>query len=157
MTGRIAQTTLNRCKAQRIGREEPLSKPIDHTIQDLRLSNRLFDEMARKFPASSYPAKTSAIPTWNVKRGFFPGASGHWQQAAHCSLKIMCIGQDFGHRQDYLDALAGGESEKGPTWRNLLGLLRRAGVDVESCFFTNALVGTRETESNTGPSLPHRP
>jgi hypothetical protein len=64
----------------------------------------------------------------------------------------MCIGQDFGHRQDYLDALAGGESEKAPTWRNLLGLLRRAGVDVESCFFTNALVGTRETESNTGPS-----
>lgn len=63
----------------------------------------------------------------------------------------MVLGHDFYSEAGYRRFLAcRGESTKGPTWRNLLGLLDRVGVAPERCFFTNAYMGLRAGSQNTG-------
>lgn len=87
--------------------------------------------------------------------GFFPYGTGTFG----CDFPrrgIMILGQDFGNK-DYVDKLEGkGESmTKSVTWRNLLVLLNKGGVEFTDCFFTNAIMGMREEgEKMTGNAPP---
>jgi hypothetical protein len=63
----------------------------------------------------------------------------------------MVLGHDFHSESGYRRSLElGAEPLTQPTWRNLLALLRGAGVSLEECFFTNFFVGLREGEGATG-------
>lgn len=80
---------------------------------------------------------------------FFPGGDGLWKETGQPPWPkrgIMVLGNDFGR-----SITAKGELT-GPTWRNLVGdgdptgVLREAGVDLETCFFTNAYMGIRDAD-----------
>ena len=81
---------------------------------------------------------------------FFPGGSGLWGTDAAKSLPrmpvggIMVLGQDFDSERGFCTSLARqSENLKGPTWRQLLSVLRHAGIDAGDCFFTNFFMGLR--------------
>ena len=87
---------------------------------------------------------------------FFPGGMGLWHPAGGDPSPMpvggmMVLGHDFYSEAGYRRFLANrGESTRGPTWRNLLALLDRAGIGPERCFFTNAYMGLRAGSQNTG-------
>lgn len=93
----------------------------------------------------SYPA--GVVHPW-ARIGwtaFFPGGSGLWGTVAHQPLPPMPVGgiMVLGHNFDCVDGFVyslvhEGENLKGPTWRTLRSVLQRAGVALETCFFTNA-------------------
>lgn len=71
----------------------------------------------------------------------------------------MILGHDFhslaAFRRSYeagaeVSQDAGGSYRMGPTWRNLLALLDDAKIDPAECFFTNAYMGLRESDSSMG-------
>jgi uracil-DNA glycosylase len=64
---------------------------------------------------------------------------------------VMILGQDFHSESGYRRSLAAGsESLSSPTWRNLLPVLKGAGIAPEQCFFTNAYMGLRAGNRATG-------
>ena len=88
---------------------------------------------------------------------FFPGGSGLWLPDENLELppmpigKVMVLGHDFHSLRGYQQSLARGvEDLQGPTWRNLLNLLKRANISPTDCFFTNAYMGLRESDSAIG-------
>lgn len=88
---------------------------------------------------------------------FFPGGSGLWLPDENLELppmpigKVMVLGHDFHSLRAYQQSLARGvEDLQGPTWRNLLSLLKRANISPTDCFFTNAYMGLRESNSAIG-------
>lgn len=89
-----------------------------------------------------------------IGKGFFPVSTGFWdvpQNAPHWPL--LFLGQDFGTMPGHSDE---GETNSVPTWRNLEPLLRDAGIDARSCFFSNAVMGVRPGGTNTGRSSAFR-
>ncbi len=100
------------------------------------------------------------VPVPEVIRGtaFFPGGYGLWREVGeHLPPlplgEVMVLGQDFGKREDYREALRiGHELDTATTWRHLCPLLRDARIPPECCFFTNAYMGLRTGRSSTGPS-----
>jgi uracil-DNA glycosylase len=90
--------------------------------------------------------------------GFFPYGSG---LGVNCKTfpkgGIMVLGQDFG-TIDYVHGLKGkGESQNLPTWRNIIRLLNKTGINENECFFTNAIMGARVAgESMTGQAPPFK-
>ena len=106
----------------------------------------------------SYPAGVLAVPSAIVGRSFFPGGYGLWAAEADKPLPdfpvggIMILGHDFHSEVGYRASLARGrEDSSQPTWRNLVSVLQRAGVELERCFFTNYYMGLREGKGTTGP------
>jgi uracil-DNA glycosylase len=64
----------------------------------------------------------------------------------------MILGHDFHSEVGYHDSLRHGmESESQPTWQSLRGVLKRAEIPLEDCFFTNAYMGLRKGATTTGP------
>lgn len=91
---------------------------------------------------------------------FFPGGSGvigSDGQARRMLPRhgVMVLAHNFGTVK-YFDGLppCGGENLAVGTWGNLLPFLRECGIAVESCFFTNALMGLMHADSNTKADLP---
>lgn len=84
--------------------------------------------------------------------GFFPGGRGLWEKGDEkiAGKPIMVLGQDFGTVEYFTSLKSGTESDRQPTWRNLLILLNNAGVMPGNCFFTNAFLGLREQEQMVG-------
>jgi uracil-DNA glycosylase len=79
--------------------------------------------------------------------GFYPVGRGLWEEQDRSLKKkrIMVLGQDFGGHEGYTKSIADGmESVNGPTWRNLLELLKDSNVDLADVFFTNAVMGQRQ-------------
>jgi hypothetical protein len=98
------------------------------------------------------------VPTRIVGTAFFPGGSGLWRPAPTRQLPafpvggVLIVGHDFGTVGQYVTALRAGREpvRRNATWRGLTVRLDRAGIPLTSCFFTNAYLGLRETESPTG-------
>jgi uracil-DNA glycosylase len=65
---------------------------------------------------------------------------------------VMVVGQDFYNVKGYMDLLARGRARSETTWRPLERVLKGAGVPLSQCFFTNLIVGLRETDSAEGRS-----
>lgn len=106
---------------------------------------------------SPYPA--GVIPLWARIGGtaFFPGGSGLWGAVAHQPLPpmpiggVMVLGHNFDCETGFAYSLAhAGENLNGPTWRTLRGVLERAGIAMEACFFTNAYIGLKAGSKPTG-------
>ena len=78
--------------------------------------------------------------------GFFPGGTGLWEKGDEniAGKSIMVLGQDFGTIEYFLNLKGDTESDKQSTWRNLLTVLKEAGIQPTDCFFTNAFLGLRE-------------
>lgn len=102
-----------------------------------------------------YPEGVVPVPERLPGTAFFPGGMGLWQPGGTPPPMplggVMVLGHDFYSEAGYRRFLARrGESTRGPTWRNLLALLARVGIDPERCFFTNAYMGLRAGSRNTG-------
>jgi len=104
-----------------------------------------------------YPDGVIAVPQPIPGVSFFPGGYGLWRPQVNRPLPawplggVMILGHDFHSERGYRKSLARGrEVETQPTWRNLLALLSRAGIDRNDCFFTNAFMGLRRGHATTG-------
>jgi len=105
---------------------------------------------------NSYPDEMQKIFAEIKGRAFFPGGRGTFQNDETIANKsIMVLGQDFDTKSKYEAAKENGEEdlEKNKTWNNLHKLLIAANIQLEVCFFTNAIMGVRAlTEEATGKS-----
>ncbi|HWH08124.1 MAG TPA: hypothetical protein VNX21_02925 [Candidatus Thermoplasmatota archaeon] len=111
---------------------------------------------ARVAACAPWPRGVRAVPEQVRGPGFFPAASGLYATPG-APLPPFPFGgvMVLGHNVDNVTGYAatrerGGEDLDGPTWRNLVALLRRAGISPESCFFTNFFMGLMESESAVG-------
>ena len=120
---------------------------------------RLFQRLPTVEP---YPPGVVPVPKRLPGAAFFPGGAGLWAPDSDGSPSadlppmptggVMVLGHDFYSEAGFARfAERRGESTRGPTWRNLLSLLGRAGVGPERCFFTNFYMGLRAGSANTGP------
>lgn len=80
--------------------------------------------------------------------GFFPGAGGFFHGFQGPTKRFMFFGTDFGplNYQRGLDA-TGGELATVATIQNLRGIAERAGVPLNECFLTNAVLCMRRGDS----------
>lgn len=119
----------------------------------------LVDLLFRKLPdVEPYPTGTLRVPERIPGLAFFPGGDGLWPRGPNKTRPpmpvggVMVLGHDFHSESGYKRSLAAGEeSLSSPTWRQLLPILGRAGIDRQQCFFTNAYMGLREGTKATGP------
>jgi uracil-DNA glycosylase len=125
------------------------------TAASIHPIDRLWDLMAAVAP---YPAGVIAIPRRVAGTSFFPGGSGLWDTSSDKPMPplpvdgIMILGHDYDSERGYKKTFRGGEENlNGPTWRNLIGLLKRANISLDRCFFTNFFMGLRVGDSSTGP------
>lgn len=105
-----------------------------------------------------YPSNVLPVPEPISGTAFFPGGFGMWNPTGTHLLPpfplggVMILGQDFDTKAGYLASFKrAAESLKGPTWRNLIKLLSEIGLAPSDCFFTNAFMGLRAVDKNTGP------
>jgi hypothetical protein len=103
-----------------------------------------------------YPPGVEAVPERIGGTAFFPGGRGLWMPDLMLAPpempigKVMIVGQDFHSVRNYKKSLALGCSTRNPTWRNLVRLLKAAGIRPGDCFFTNAYMGLRSGDRSTG-------
>ena len=109
-------------------------------------------------PKRGYPAGVVPVPKPIPGIAFFPGGYGLWRPDIAAPLPplpvggVMVLGHDFHSEVGYRDSLKRGrESATQPTWRVLLALLARVGIDPAGCFFTNVYMGLRAGAETTGP------
>ncbi len=109
----------------------------------------LLIERLRQF--GEYPTGVRAIDDSCRVPGtaFFPAGNGLWDHAgllpSLAQRPLMLLGHNFGDVEAMEEASNRGmEDLRGPTWRNLLGLLAEAKVSPSRCFFTNALMGLKD-------------
>jgi hypothetical protein len=121
----------------------------EHPVQ------RLFSELER---FDRYAPGVVGIRKRIGGTSFFPGGWGLWDTRAGEPPPpmpvggVMILGHDF-HSESAFERSyqAGAEDyERGPTWRELLSLLRAVDVPPTACFFTNAYMGLREGSQTTG-------
>ena len=104
-----------------------------------------------------YPDGVLPVPEPIVGTSFFPGGFGLWRPNIDAPLPrfpiggVMILGHDFHSEVGYEKSLArGAESMTQPTWRNLLHLMARCGLEPGDCFFTNVYMGLRAGRETTG-------
>ncbi len=118
-----------------------------HAVEQLRVALRL---------VKPYPLGVTGVPRPIRGTAFFPGGFGLWRPEKLAPLPpmpvggVMVLGQDFHSRRNYERSLELGCSTRNPTWRNLLPLLKSAGIAPHMCFFTNAYMGLREGDRSIG-------
>ncbi|PYS46692.1 MAG: hypothetical protein DMG13_29440 [Acidobacteria bacterium] len=103
-----------------------------------------------------YPPGVEPVSERIRGTAFFPGGHGLWMPDPMIGPpdmpigKVMVVGQDFHSLRNYKESLSLGCSIRNATWRNLLPLLKAAGIRPNDCFFTNAYMGVRSDERSTG-------
>lgn len=114
-------------------------------------------------PEHVYPSgKVVPISPMIKGRSFFPGGCGLAFGGAqpYPSRPIMLVGQDFDAAPDGVHTLGDwlnfdvatlqkGE-QRSPTWRGIQQLADDDLLDLDRCYFTNALLGARVGKGNTG-------
>jgi uracil-DNA glycosylase len=112
----------------------------------------------QQHPVAGYPQGVIAVTEAIPGVAFFPGGFGLWRPDIGLPLpkfpigQTMVLGHDFHSEAGYKKSLLQTrESEAQPTWRNLVTLLLRVGIALESCFFTNVYMGLRAGVATTGP------
>ena len=81
--------------------------------------------------------------------GFFPGGDGLWKDQGSTVRPplpvggLMVLGNNFQctRRLETIRKAGTEDRDRDPTWRNLLALLTKAGIQPSECFFTNSLMG----------------
>ncbi|MCG9879718.1 MAG: uracil-DNA glycosylase family protein [Bacteroidia bacterium] len=114
----------------------------------------LFAAMQQHF--TIYPKETTFDFEQTLKQGFFPACTGTIDGSFILpKVEALIIGQDFGTLKDYKKRVEGkGENtESQSTWRQLMPMLNNLGVNPQHCFYSNYLMGLRNTEKgNVGVS-----
>ena len=84
--------------------------------------------------------------------GFFPGAGGFFHGHPTTRKRFMFFGTDFGP-QKYQQGLqaTGGEPASVSTIQHLREIVECAGISLNECFLTNAVLCTRLGDSAMGP------
>ncbi|TWI44868.1 uracil DNA glycosylase superfamily protein [Pseudoduganella flava] len=115
------------------------------------LTSYLFNKQAN---ISAWPPELEPVAEMVRGTAFFPGGSGFWEPEQEQGLPdVMVVGQDFSTKSEHQAMLAGLASDvDSATWRNFLKLAKAASLDLQSCFFTNAIMGLRKGGSCTGPN-----
>lgn len=102
----------------------------------------------------TYPSGVIPVPEAITGTAFFPGGHGLWMEEGDANFPvggIMVLGHDFHSEVEYHRSKDKKmENLKAPTWRNLLNLLKEAGVEPRDCFFTNFFMGLRAGSATTG-------
>lgn len=111
-------------------------------------------ELEEVFHAVEYPLTMDEISGEISGRGFFPGATGIIDPSKKLSdLDYLVLGQDQDTKRGFDRSVKEGNEEYTPTWKKMKALFETASIDMENCFFTNALLGVRSSEKkNTGKS-----
>lgn len=97
------------------------------------------------------------------KTAFFPAGKGlYYEDGLPSKIDYMIIGQDFDTYENFKYLIEKQVSElhvckednkrKNTTWTNLIKLLDGAGINKSSVFYTNAIMGYRLEDKNTGKS-----
>ncbi len=111
---------------------------------------------ARLGEITGYPRQMRAINADIVETAFFPGGKGLWNNEQDIFGKeFMILGQDFDTYHNYEELINNGRGEDlnaNKTWRKTKELLDATEIKYDNCFFTNAIMGARETTSNYGKS-----
>jgi len=82
--------------------------------------------------------------------GFFPGTGGFFHDHPNSTKRILFFGTDFGQLK-YQQTLAGkGEPKSTKTIANLAKILVAAGVSLDDCFLTNAVLCAWREDSSVG-------
>ncbi len=108
-----------------------------------------------------YPPDVIPVPDFLRGTAFFSAAAGLVVTDPGAPLPpfpfggVMFVGHNLDSETAFLRRLASGQSHGDPerpmlTWRNLYGLLERAGVLPSECFFTNVYVGLKAGDDPTG-------
>jgi hypothetical protein len=132
-------------------------------IDRLRERIRQFESELR-FDGHPYPDGLTKFPGVLPGEGFFPGGDGLWRNTPAAvetpsfpTSGILILGNDFGcldnsdpRSPGFLQCLGLG-FEDPPTWK-IKDTLRKAGIQGELCFFTNAYLGLRTGTKTTGES-----
>jgi hypothetical protein len=115
----------------------------------------LFEEMKKHF--TSHPSDVTFDFEQTLKQGFFPACTGTIDGSLILpKVEALIIGQDFGTLKDFKKRVEGkGENTvTQSTWRQLNPMLANLGVNPEQCFYSNYLMGLRDTEKgNVGASM----
>ncbi|WP_162267411.1 uracil-DNA glycosylase family protein [Leptospira alstonii] len=117
------------------------------------LSDALFEIMQSSI--KSYPCDYIE-PVRNPLKdivAFFPGGKGctELHNDSPESFQVMVLGQDFGTLDEF-NQMNKYKERKSPTWLNFEKLANQVGLSLETCFFTNAIMGLRNGGKSTGPS-----
>lgn len=126
----------------------------EKAISVLSLWNRLHAiEEEKRFEGREYPAGMCSFPFRLTGQGFFPGGDGLWRddtQLAQASCGgaatdgIMFLGNDFGTLKSYEKHRKKG-FENPLTWKHVKRRIERASIPAHLAFFTNAVMGLRES------------
>lgn len=115
------------------------------------------DELrARLREVEPYPTDVCAVPQELPFTAFFPGGAGvilgeDGSKPPFPLGQVMIVGHNFYHLAGFEKMALRQKRDAGtPTWRNLTATLKRAGIALENCFFTNAYQGLMETTSSMG-------
>lgn len=101
-----------------------------------------------------YPDQLTKTDKMVISTAFFPVGYGLWDEPEYKETPdILILGQDFGTEQQYLDILSNRKSDlQTPTWKSLQKILDSSEIPLKRCFFSNALMGLRTSNVNTGSS-----
>jgi len=121
-------------------------------------------ESELRFDGHPYPEGLTGFPGILPGQGFFPGGDGlrrnnpaFKEAPSFPAGDIMILGNDFGCLDNPAPRSPGFQQcleigfEDPPTW-NIKDTLRKAGIQGELCFFTNAYLGLRTGTKPTGES-----
>ena len=112
-------------------------------------------KLTEKLADFHYPNSMVIIKNEIKGRAFFPGGNGTFNNDTNLNDKsIMVLGQDFDSLKNYEKSLKLQleKIETNPTWKNILLFLKELNINPERCFFTNAILGVRNSEKATGKS-----
>src|SRR5690349_18686141 len=109
---------------------------------------KLFTQLSQFGP---YPIGVVPVPGRIAGTAFFPGGAGLWDAQVGKRLPrfplggVMVLGHDFDSVRSFnksyaagteVERLGDGRYRTGATWRNLLPVLKGAGIAFDDCFFT---------------------
>ena len=113
----------------------------------------------RNLIVTEYPSTISKMRGFLRGTAFFPGGQGLYIRDINNPPSfpvngIMVLGQDFDNAKGFQDTIQNGDYDElnSKTWRNMLSIFTPSGINPSDCFFTNAIMGVRNTESNVGES-----
>lgn len=120
------------------------------------LSEKLFEEMKRI--VTKYPNGVVEVPKMLYIKEFFPGGIGF----TTCSniekeFEVLVFAHDFDSKNNYYKYKEDGSHENNSTLDNLEKMLQEIkGVCIEDCFLSNAIMGLRNSDKNTGEYAPFK-
>ncbi|EKD25918.1 MAG: hypothetical protein ACD_79C01444G0001 [uncultured bacterium] len=108
---------------------------------------------------TAYPESISRMEGMLLGTAFFPGGQGLFIENPQHEPefpfgKIMVLGQDFDNATGFRDTIQKGVYDEldSKTWIYMRPLFEHAEINLYDCFFTNAIMGVRNTEGNIGTS-----